>query len=269
MIICPVCKKVLEKREKNYICESNHSFDLGKQGYINLLLSNQKNSKNPGDDKGMVKSRKNFLEKDYYKIISNIVNEIIGRYKKNEMKILDIGCGEGYYTRNLKNYLDVENKIIGIDISKEGIISCAKSDKDITWIVASATNLPLSSDSMDIILCMFAKIVPLEKERVLKKGGKLIVVSTGEQHLIELKKVVYENVRTEFYSPVEDLKNFKHIETVNCFGKSLICENESIKNLFEMTPYRWRSPQKGIEKLYQLDKLEITIDVNIDIFEKV
>ena len=53
---------------------------------------------------------------------------------------------------------------------------------------------------------MFAKIIPEEKMRTLKKGGKLIVVSTGENHLLELKKVVYDNVRTEFYSPVEDLK---------------------------------------------------------------
>ena len=115
---------------------------------------------------------------------------------------------------------------------------------------------------------MFAKIIPEEKMRTLKKGGKLIIVSTGEKHLIELKEVVYDKVRTEFYSPIEDLKIFKHLETVNCTGKSFIKENESIRNLFDMTPYKWRSPKEGVDRLFSLDNLEITIDVNIDIFQK-
>lgn len=247
---------------------------MGKQGYLNLLLSNQKHSKTPGDDKEMVLSRKRFLEKDYYKIISDRVNSLIQENlgDKKSVNILDIGCGEGYYTGNIKKFLEslgVESNIIGIDISKEAIISGAKTYKNIDWLVASAMNIPLASESMDFVICMFAKIVPEEKMRVLKEGGKLIVVSTGEKHLLELKEVVYENVRTEFYSPIEDLKIFKHCKTVNCTGKSFIAENESIRNLFDMTPYKWRSPKDGVERLFSLDSLEITIDVNIDIFEKV
>ena len=271
MIICPVCKKDLIRNEKT---ENNHSFDMGKQGYLNLLLSNQKHSKTPGDDKEMVLSRKRFLEKDYYKIISDRVNSLIleNLGDKKSVDILDIGWGEGYYTGNIKKFLEnlgVESNIIGIDISKEAIISAAKTYKNIDWLVASAMNIPLADESMDFVICMFAKIVPEEKMRVLKNGGKLIVVSTGEKHLIELKEVVYENVRTEFYSPVEDLKIFKHCKTVNCTGKSFITENESIRNLFDMTPYKWRSPKDGVERLFSLDSLEITIDVNIDVFEKV
>ena len=115
---------------------------------------------------------------------------------------------------------------------------------------------------------MFAKIIPEEKIRTLKKGGKLIIVSTGENHLLQMKEVVYENVRKDFYSPIEDLKIFKYIETINCTYKTFIKENESIKNLFNMTPYRWRSPREGIEKLFSLSELETLIDVNFDIFEK-
>lgn len=273
MIICPVCKKELVKNEKTYRCENNHSFDMAKQGYLNLLLSNQKHSKTPGDDKEMVLSRKRFLERDYYKIISDSVNGIIEKNLngKKSVNILDIGCGEGYYTGNIKRFLEslgVESNIIGIDISKEAIISAAKTYKNIDWLVASAMNIPLADESMDFIICMFAKIIPEEKMRVLRKSGKLIVVSTGEKHLLELKQVVYEKVRTEFYSPVEDLKIFRHCETVNCTGKSFIKENESIRNLFDMTPYKWRSPKDGVDRLFALDSLEITIDVNIDIFEK-
>ncbi|MGL4533604.1 MAG: methyltransferase domain-containing protein [Fusobacteriaceae bacterium] len=275
MLICPICKEKLLKEEKRYICKNNHTFDVSKYGHSNLLLSNQKNSKLPGDNKEMVLSRKNFLEKGYYKGISEKVNEVMLEelQEKNPVNILDIGCGEGYYTENLRKKLEEKNKknrILGIDISKEAIISASKSYKNIEWVVASATNIPVVGDSLDIILCMFAKIDPEEKMRTLKKGGKLIVVSTGENHLIEMKETVYESVRKEFYLPAEDetLKIFNHKETVNFSYQTELLEKESIINLFNMTPYRWRSPQNGVEKLFALDKLAITLEVNIDIFEK-
>ncbi|MCF2625329.1 methyltransferase domain-containing protein [Fusobacterium perfoetens] len=275
MIICPICKEKLIKEGRTYRCSKNHSFDLSKSGHVNLLLDNQKHSKMPGDDKDMVLSRKHFLEKNYYKGISDKLNEIILRNipenSDKKINILDIGCGEGYYTGNLKNFLDknnIQSEIIGIDISKEAVISASKSHKGINWIVASATNIPVCDESLDFIICMFAKIIPEEKMRTLKKGGKLIIVSTGENHLLQMKEVVYENVRKDFYSPIEDLKIFKYLETINCTYKTFIRENESIKNLFNMTPYRWRSPREGIERLFSLNELETFVDVNFDIFTK-
>ena len=275
MIICPICKEKLIKEGRTYRCSKNHSFDLSKSGHVNLLLDNQKHSKMPGDDKDMVLSRKHFLEKNYYKGISDKLNEIILRNipenSDKKINILDIGCGEGYYTGNLKNFLDknnIQNEIIGIDISKEAVISASKSHKGINWIVASATNIPVCDESLDFIICMFAKIIPEEKMRTLKKGGKLIIVSTGENHLLQMKEVVYENVRKDFYSPIEDLKIFTYLETINCTYKTFIRENESIKNLFNMTPYRWRSPREGIERLFSLNELETFVDVNFDIFTK-
>ncbi len=275
MIICPICKEKLIKEGRTYKCSKNHSFDLSKSGHVNLLLDNQKHSKMPGDDKDMVLSRKHFLEKNYYKGISDKLNEIILKNipenSDKKINILDIGCGEGYYTGNLKNFLDknnIQNEIIGIDISKEAVISASKSHKGINWIVASATNIPVCDESLDFIICMFAKIIPEEKMRTLKKGGKLIIVSTGENHLLQMKEVVYENVRKDFYSPIEDLKIFKYLETINCTYKTFIRENESIKNLFNMTPYRWRSPREGIERLFFLNELETFVDVNFDIFTK-
>lgn len=274
MIICPLCKEKLEKINKSYRCKNNHSFDISKSGHVNLLLDNQKHSKTPGDDKDMVLSRKYFLEKNYYKGISDKLNEIIlnNIFENKKINILDIGCGEGYYTGNLKIFLNsknIESDIIGIDISKEAIISASKTYKNIDWLVASAVNIPIEDNSLDFIICMFAKIIPEEKMRTLKKGGKLIIVSTGENHLLEMKEVVYEKVRKEFYSPIEDLKIFKYVETINHTYKTELKENESIKNLFNMTPYRWRSPKNGIERLFSLENLKITIDVNFDIFEKI
>lgn len=273
MIICPVCKSKMKKIERKYICENNHNYDVSKYGHVNLLLSNQKNSKVPGDSKEMVLSRKNYLEKGNYQGISDAVNEIVKRNteKNSEINILDIGCGEGYYTNRLRdslNSIGVKNNIVGIDISKEAVIAAAKSYKGIDWVVASASSLPLEDESLDFIICMFAKIIPEEKMRTLKKGGKLIIVSTGEEHLLQMKEVVYDNVRIECYSPIEDLNIFSHMETVNKKYTTKIEGKESIENLFNMTPYRWRSPKEGVDRLFALDELETTVEVNIDIFEK-
>lgn len=274
MIICPKCKEKLSKVERTYRCKNNHSFDISKSGYLNLLLDNQKNSKNPGDDKDMVKSRELFLKKDYYKSISEKLNEILKEeldFKKENL-ILDIGCGEGYYTGNLKEYLNgknVKSKIYGVDISKEAILKASKKYKSISWLVSSALSLNLEKESFNAIICMFSKIVPSEKMKVLKKGGKVIIVSSGKDHLIELKEVVYDKVRYDFYSPVEEMKEFKFISNKNLKDEVLIKENENIKNLFNMTPYRWKSPKEGVEKLFKLNSIKVTIDVNFYIFEKI
>lgn len=273
MLICPVCKNKIEKIDKKYSCKNGHNYDISKYGHINLLLSNQKNSKIPGDSKEMVLSRKNYLEKGFYNGISNAVNEIVKENlnDKKEIRILDIGCGEGYYTARLKKYLDeleIHSEIVGIDISKEAIISASKSYKNIEWAVASAVAIPIEDNSLDFIICMFSKIIPEEKLRTLKQSGKLIVVSAGENHLLELKEVVYDKVRKECYSPIEDLNIFKHIKTVNKRYTVEIDGKSSIIDLFNMTPYRWRSPKEGVDKLFSLDNLKTTVEVNIDIFEK-
>lgn len=271
---CPVCSNNLTQVGKTYRCEKNHTFDMGKQGYVNLHMAKEKRSKNPGDDKAMILSRKHFLEKGYYKNISTEVNKVILDLlkEKKEVNILDIGCGEGYYTNNL--YQEVKekkdlNEVIGIDISKDGIIQGAREYKGIRWIVGSGSNLPIKDNSLDIVLCMFSYIDPNEYRRVLKPGGHLVTVSTGKYHLVEIKEVVYEKLKMDYYKPKEDIDSgytYKKLENIKY--ETEIVNNEDIRNLFDMTPYRWKSPREGVERLFQLDKLKVTIDVNIDIFEK-
>ena len=271
---CPVCQEKLKKNDKSYRCKNNHTFDMGKQGYVNLHMSNEKRSKNPGDDKEMIVSRKNFLEKGYYKEISETLNKIIKKEigDKNGINILDIGCGEGYYTNLLRDNLKNENinsHIIGIDISKDGIINASRTYKEIEWIVASGSNIPIADESLDYVICMFSYIDPIEYKRVLKKGGKLITVSTGEYHLVEIKEVVYEKLKMDYYRPTQDiLDGYNYEELVNVKYKVELEDGKDIKNLFDMTPYRWKSPKDGVERLFNLSKLKITIDVNIDVFEK-
>ncbi len=272
LLVCPMCREELEKEGRSYKCKNKHNYDMAKQGYLNLLLSSKKKSKNPGDDRDMVESRKQFLEAGFYGKISEKVNEIILELSEEELKILDIGCGEGYYTNRIKNCLEEKNKtaeIVGIDISKEAVLAASKSYKEIFWCVASGGELPVKDSVLDIVLCMFARIVPEEYSRVIRDGGHLVIASTGEEHLLEMKQVLYKDVKTDFYRPEKHLTDFFELEkTVNVKYTEIIKGNENIRSLFDMTPYKWRSPKDGVDKLYLLDELSVTIDVNLDIFRK-
>ena len=122
ILLCPVCKDKLIKDACNkiYKCNNNHTYDIAKEGYVNLLISNQKRSKNPGDSKEMVLSRVEFLSMDYYKPISDKINEMIveclGKDNIDKFNIMDLGCGEGYYLTNLKNYMNKNNRYANIFI---------------------------------------------------------------------------------------------------------------------------------------------------------
>ncbi|WP_319371228.1 putative RNA methyltransferase [uncultured Ilyobacter sp.] len=274
LLVCPICRKELLKEGRSYKCRNNHNYDMAKQGYLNLLLASKKKSKNPGDDREMVESRKRFLEGGFYRKISEKVNETILDISDNEkeIKILDIGCGEGYYTNRLKNCLEKEGKIVeivGIDISKEAVMAASKSYKGIFWCVASGGELPIEDRSLDFVLCMFSRIVPEEYSRVIRDDEYLVIASTGEEHLLEMKHVLYKDVKTDFYRPEKHLTDFFELEdTVNIKYTEIIRGKDNIKSLFDMTPYKWRSPKEGVARLYLLEELSVTIDVNLDIFRK-
>lgn len=265
ILICPICKTELVRDGKRELCKNNHSFDYAKEGYLNLHLA--KNSKNPGDDKVMVNARRDFLNKGFYKEISDKVNEILLTNIKTEGKILDIGAGEGYYTDKMFNTLK-EVDVYALDISKEAVKKGAKTYRNIRWLVASGMEEPFKDESFEAVTVLFSKLFPKEFSRILKDEGILLVVSPNREHLVDIKKVVYPEVKYENIEPVEELKNeFDLVKRENLYYKKTVY-GEDIKNLFHMTPYRWKSPKDGVERLEELKQLEVTVDVNVDIYKK-
>ncbi|BDU49754.1 putative RNA methyltransferase [Haliovirga abyssi] len=264
-IICPVCKEELKKENNKMSCINGHSFDFAKQGYINLHT--KRGEKNPGDNKEMVKNRRAFLEIGLYNNLKEKIKKVLYKYRDlyNFNSLLDCGCGEGYYTSSFEL-----KDVIGIDISKFAILEAAKKYKKLKFIVASGKDIPIKSESVEIVTSIFTKLFPNEYYRILKNNGIVITVHSGINHLKEIKEVVYENVKYDVYNPDRDmLDKFKKIDSINYFYKEKLKTNLEIKELFEMTPYKWKSPKEGIDRLYSLDNLEITIDVNIDIYKKV
>ena len=244
---CPNCGESLKRdtNDKLFSCENNHCFDIAKQGYINLLMSNQFKGKIHGD-----KSISNLL-------VRTIKQELKG--KEEITSILDLGCGIGYYLKEIKNSLDKSLiNYYGIDISKTGIVEACKLDKSINWIVGSTNKLPYLNNSVDILISIFSPITLTECERVLKKDGLLFV---------ELKEIIYPNIILKREDRNElDSTNFIKINTSN-LKEVISIKNTDLKSLLLMTPHYWKSSIKAKEELYLLNSLDVSIDIELKTYK--
>lgn len=276
LLLCPVCKENLIKdtSNKTYKCKNNHTYDIAKEGYVNLLISNQKRSKNPGDSKEMVLARIDFLSKGYYKQLSDKINEKIVQYltkhSKDKFNIVDLGCGEGYYMINLKNYMDEKNikaNYYGIDVSKDAVKYAGKTNKDCVWAVGNNFNILASDKSIDCILSVFSPIDIDECNRVLKDDGIFVRVLPRTNHLIQLRNIIYSEVHlNEKVYKASDEDN-EYVEESNVtFDIEL--NKEEILSLLKMTPHYWKSTPENKEKLDSYESLVITIDMRIGVFQK-
>ena len=263
--ICPVCKEKLCVQNKSLVCSNNHTFDIAKSGYVNLLLSKQAGKNVHGDNKLMVRARRDFLSKGYYSRLLTGLSETVKRYFKNSCTILDAGCGEGYYTNGVYEFLAAENSdvnIYGVDISKTALEYAAKKCKDVKYAVDSIFNIPAANESCDILMTLFAPFCREEFERVLKKDGILIMVIPSERHLWGLKQAVYD---TPYLNDVKDydIKGFKLLERKKITYEMIIDNNQDIQNLFSMTPYYYKTGKKEQERLANLKNLKTEAEFEI------
>ncbi len=277
---CPVCNLGLQIHEKQYVCLNNHSYDISSKGHINLLLANQKNTKEPGDSKKMMEGRRDFLNKGYYHTFSERLNQlIISNISGGNVNILDAGCGEGYFLWRLKEAIYIEQSnstrnrefnFIGVDISKAAVTYATKRDKKIKFIVGSNFNLPIMTNTIDIIIRNFAPSDELELKRVLKDNGKLVVVTPGVHHLYGLKEILYEKARKheEKQTSFEGFKLINETEVKYNINIQEGDNGEDVKNLIAMTPYYWTFDNSMREKVNNTSTLITALHFNISLYEK-
>lgn len=268
---CPICTAPLTKEDKTYRCHKGHSYDCAKEGYVHLLPANQKHSKNPGDDKGMAASRNRFLSGDWYRSLRQALEQLACEMERQDLSVLDSGCGEGYYTQGVARALKEQGRafqICGVDLSKPSVRYAAKRLKEGEFAVASAYHLPVGTDSIDLLINCFSPLALEEFTRVLKKGGRFLYVVPGPEHLWELKQVLYEKpYLNDEIAP--DYPGFVKCRVVKVEEKVILPNQQTISDLFQMTPYFWRTPAAGKAKLEALETLELTISFAVHVYEKV
>lgn len=267
---CPVCGAALERGGQAYRCPAGHSYDIAREGYAYLLPPNQKHSAAPGDDKGMARARREFLSKGYYAPLLNALCRQILSCSGDSPAILDAGCGEGYYTTGIYQALCAAGKtprMAGTDISKFILRAAAKRERAIEFAVASSYRLPLANERVDILLNCFSPLALEEFRRVLKPGGAFLYVVPATNHLWELKQVLYDRPypNEEKETPYE---GFAYRAIVPVDGSITLESQADIHALFQMTPYYWKTPRAGAERLAALDSLTTRIAFRIHIFQK-
>lgn len=267
---CPLCNNSLATQNKSLICENNHTYDIARSGYINLLPVNKKSSKNPGDSKEMVEARSNFLKTDYYLPIITKINTFIKTniVPNTQINILDAGCGEGYYLNKVKTHFNEKVNCLGVDISKAAIHAAATHNKEICWCVASIYNLPIIDHSQDIIINIFSPYDFKELMRVAKENALIILVIPNDKHLIEIKNLVYKNQQNytsneRLLCKLQEHPDLKIINTEQIMYNFNLPSQEAIKNLFAMTPFYWKSNQDIQKILADKESMQVTVDVKI------
>lgn len=270
--ICPICQSPLRLHlsSQGYYCYNKHHFDRAKEGYLNLLPVQHKKSKDPGDSRAMMRSRRNFLEAGFYQPLAKTLATIIDKHlaKNSNMRILDIGCGEGYYCRQIaalsKHSVNLE--LHGVDIAKNAILAAAKKQANAHFIVASNKRLPYSDHYFDLLLRVYAPSNDAEIERLLKPGGLLLLVTPGPRHLWQLKEFIYKEVK-EHSINISLPKGFEQVER-QILTFTIKPDQEQRLALLQMTPFAWRAKGEIKNNIQRANGLEIETDFILSLTKK-
>lgn len=259
ILICPNCGAPLSFREdaKVFRCTGGHSFDVAKEGYVNLLVGS-KSGEGRGDSKESARARHAFLEKGYYACLKDALAEQLSG------TVLDICCGEGYYDFPETLPEGVE-AFYGFDLSKEMVRLAARrakgkgaSEPPYRYFVANLSKIPVADHSIDTALHLFAPFHETEFARVLQPDGTLYSVIPGENHLWELKKAVYD-------TPYKNDEAAPTAKGLVLQGRRKVSEvvtmpREDLKTCFAMTPYFYRTSEQDKAKLDSIEALSVTVE---------
>ena len=262
MLICPHCGEPLTQEQHTLRCSNGHSYDIARSGYCNLLQSSRA-GEHTGDSREMVMARRQFLDRGYYAGLANGLCEQIKLLAKHHdsVHLVDAGCGEGYYTRQMAQTLQQQGILagsVGIDISKSATQYAAKRDVYTQYVTGSVYHMPIAEHCADIVCSIFAPTPAEEFARVLAPNGSVLCVVPGEEHLWELKCAIYD-------TPYKNREEKHQLDGFQLANKKKITYNihidnaQDIQTLFAMTPYAHRTPRKGLERLHQLHELDVTV----------
>lgn len=263
-LLCPICGAPLAKGEKALVCPSHHSFDIARQGYVNLLPVQQKHSQDPGDTREQVLSRRAFLDTGTYAPILEALIEAAREYGASG-ELLDVGCGEGYYCAGLSQALGLP--LTGVDISKEAVRAAAARYKGPNWLCATAAHLPVGDGSVGLLTSLFALTLPEEFLRVLSPGGLYIQVVAAEDHLLGLKRIIYDRLTHKEKHTTQELPGLTRLHSQH-IAFDFTLTKEQIPWLFAMTPHLFRIGKAGAARLAQAQTLEDRASCVLNVYRK-
>ena len=257
---CPICQENLTLVESSLKCNNRHSFDLAKFGYVNLAPQIKQSA---NYDKENFQNRQQILEAGFYQAILEDISNLLAT-NPSAKTVLDIGCGEGFYSRKLQESHS-EKTFYAFDISKDSVQIASKSEPNwaVNWFVGDLARLPIKDASMDILLDIFSPANYGEFRRVLSKDGILIKVIPTENHLKEIRQRVQDQLTNKDYSNQDIKEHFQEHFTILSSQTASLTKTitaEQLQSLLSMTPLLFHVDQSKID-WSQLT--EITIEAEI------
>ena len=260
LLRCPVCGGVMNVNINTFSCVNGHAFDIAKEGYVNLLRTNRSGDK-IGDDKISVRCRRDFLNKGYYRVLQEYLTSL---FADCHGTLLDICCGEGYYTSALAANPNLQ--VYGFDISREMVRLAAKRGGTACF-VANLASIPVADAAFDYAVHLFAPFQESEFSRILKDTGRLYTVVPGSHHLYGLKKILYETPYTND-EKLPETNCLKLLSKTKLSADITLTSQEDIDAVFRMTPYYFHTSAMDKEKLKCINTLETKIEFVIGEYGK-
>ena len=265
---CPKCNLPLTELDGRCACPSGHSYDRARGGYYNLLLTCIRG--NHGDNRDMVVARRAFLSAGYYSPLASAIASAVLEHTPAGGALLDAGCGEGYYTDTVERALfsrDGATRVAGFDISRDAIKAASGKNPRISLAVAGSYHMPVPDASIDTLINVFSPLALAETHRVLRDGGCFIMAIPGEEHLYDLKAVIYD---TPYKNTVDDtaLDGFTLVDDRHVGYTMHLDSSSTVMNLFAMTPYAYRTRPENAARVAALPSLDCTADFRVLIYRK-
>jgi 23S rRNA (guanine745-N1)-methyltransferase len=267
---CPICDSSIKVDDlKSIVCPNRHTFDIAKQGYLNLVTHPIKTNY----DRVLFEARRKVIvESELYRPFHTKITNIISEYfaSKREFYLVDMGAGEGSHLYNISNKLQSHfNKNVtgvGLDISKDGILEAAKNYEDHIWIVADLAKTPLTNGIFDIMLNILSPSNYEEFNRLLKDDGIIIKVVPRKDYLKELRQYFYRESEKKDYSNEKVIELFKDkFELVNqsVINYTSKLDEAALQALVKMTPLTWGVEAIDVERFLESSISNITVDLDI------
>lgn len=265
-LLCPICRSALSSDGKSLSCEQHHTFDIAKEGYVNLAPGRS----GSGDSREMCRARRDFLATGYYSRFAETVAVAVSEHIPSSRSLIcDAGCGEGYYLREMKSHL-TEAELVGFDLAKDSIRLAAKAEKGtkrpITYAVAGIFDMPLADHSCAAVTSVFAPVPSEEAHRILADKGILVIAHPGEKHLSGFRRLIYDN---PYDNTEKELSypGFSQIAEYRC-RYSVFVEKCDMAALLLMTPYYWKTSREDTEKYLSHDGFETELDFIVTVLSR-
>jgi SAM-dependent methyltransferase len=256
-LVCPVCSGPLAEAGRALRCRRGHSFDVSREGYINLLAGRRRRVH--GDTKEMLRARRAFLDRGHYAPLVAAIEErarrhLAGAGRRHDGSrpacVAEAGCGEGTYVGRVQQTLGTA-RCFGVDVSKEAARLAAKRHRNVRFLVADVNErMPFADGSICLLLDVFAPRNGREFGRVLAPGGSLLVAIPAPDHLAELREALG-------MLGMEERKQQRLVETLAStfepvgderIAHEMDLDGTDVENLVRMTPSAWHATPETWER---------------------